>query len=152
MKRQTQSSGLQSSPTHLQVSIWYGCVLRGDLNNVKVGAFSNVQDRTVIHAARWVLSSSGQVLPHCPHSLLDEQSFLSSTSKSVAHTVQPHQVLRIVLVEILQSMGPNTPHATPCCYSAGQPPRASLPPPGLDATSALGRGACSSQPTSRTRR
>jgi hypothetical protein len=41
------------SPCHpLQTSIWYGCVLRGDLNSVKVGAFSNVQDRTVIHAAR----------------------------------------------------------------------------------------------------
>jgi len=35
-----------------QVSIWHNCVLRGDLNSIKVGAFSNVQDRTVIHAAR----------------------------------------------------------------------------------------------------
>lgn len=35
-----------------RVSIWYGCVLRGDLNNIKIGAFSNVQDRTIIHAAR----------------------------------------------------------------------------------------------------
>lgn len=33
-------------------SVWYGCVLRGDLNTIKVGAFSNVQDRTVVHAAR----------------------------------------------------------------------------------------------------
>ena len=36
----------------LQTTVWYGCVLRGDLNRIKVGAFSNVQDRTVIHAAR----------------------------------------------------------------------------------------------------
>jgi carbonic anhydrase/acetyltransferase-like protein (isoleucine patch superfamily) len=35
-----------------QVSIWHNCVLRGDLNSIKVGAFSNIQDRTVIHAAR----------------------------------------------------------------------------------------------------
>ena len=35
-----------------QVSIWHNCVLRGDLNTIKIGAFSNVQDRTVIHAAR----------------------------------------------------------------------------------------------------
>lgn len=35
-----------------RVSIWYGCVLRGDLSSVRVGAFSNIQDRTVIHAAR----------------------------------------------------------------------------------------------------
>jgi hypothetical protein len=39
-------------PPPTQTSIWYGCVLRGDLNSVRVGAFSNVQDRTVIHAAR----------------------------------------------------------------------------------------------------
>jgi carbonic anhydrase/acetyltransferase-like protein (isoleucine patch superfamily) len=35
-----------------QVSIWNNAVLRGDLNTIKIGAFSNVQDRTVIHAAR----------------------------------------------------------------------------------------------------
>lgn len=35
-----------------QVSVWHGCVLRGDLNSIKVGAFSNIQDRTVVHAAR----------------------------------------------------------------------------------------------------
>ncbi len=36
-----------------QVSIWYGCVLRADLNTIMVGAFTNIQDRTIIHAARW---------------------------------------------------------------------------------------------------
>ena len=40
------------SGTHVQVSVWYGRVLRGDLSTVRVGAFSNIQDRTVIHAAR----------------------------------------------------------------------------------------------------
>lgn len=35
-----------------RVSVWYGCVLRGDLNSIRVDCFSNVQDRTVIHAAR----------------------------------------------------------------------------------------------------
>lgn len=35
-----------------RVSIWYNAVLRGDLNSIKVGAFSNIQDRTVVHAAR----------------------------------------------------------------------------------------------------
>lgn len=30
-------------------SIWYGCVLRGDTNAIRVGARSNVQDGTVIH-------------------------------------------------------------------------------------------------------
>lgn len=35
-----------------RVSIWYGAVLRGDLNNITVESCSNIQDRTVIHAAR----------------------------------------------------------------------------------------------------
>jgi carbonic anhydrase/acetyltransferase-like protein (isoleucine patch superfamily) len=33
------------------VSVWYGCVLRGDLRPVTVGARSNVQDGTVVHVA-----------------------------------------------------------------------------------------------------
>ena len=32
-----------------RVSIWYGCVLRGDVNFLEVGADSNVQDGTVFH-------------------------------------------------------------------------------------------------------
>ena len=31
------------------VSIWYNCVLRGDINRIIIGARSNVQDGTVIH-------------------------------------------------------------------------------------------------------
>ncbi|MGB1278292.1 MAG: gamma carbonic anhydrase family protein, partial [Nannocystaceae bacterium] len=30
-------------------SVWYGCVLRGDVNRIEIGARSNVQDGTVIH-------------------------------------------------------------------------------------------------------
>ena len=30
-------------------SIWYNCVLRGDINRIVVGARSNVQDGTIIH-------------------------------------------------------------------------------------------------------
>jgi carbonic anhydrase/acetyltransferase-like protein (isoleucine patch superfamily) len=33
-------------------SIWFGCVLRGDTNFIRVGARSNIQDGTVIHVAR----------------------------------------------------------------------------------------------------
>jgi len=32
-----------------QSSIWYNCVLRGDVNSIVIGARSNVQDGTVIH-------------------------------------------------------------------------------------------------------
>ncbi|MFO0984759.1 MAG: gamma carbonic anhydrase family protein [Planctomycetota bacterium] len=31
------------------VSVWYGCVLRGDDAAIRIGAFTNVQDLTVIH-------------------------------------------------------------------------------------------------------
>lgn len=36
-----------------QVSVWNNAVIRGDLNNIRIGHVSNVQERTVIHAARW---------------------------------------------------------------------------------------------------
>jgi len=32
-----------------EVSVWYGCVLRGDVNRVVVGARSNLQDGVVVH-------------------------------------------------------------------------------------------------------
>lgn len=32
-----------------EVSVWYGCVLRGDVNFIEVGARSNLQDGTVVH-------------------------------------------------------------------------------------------------------
>ncbi|MFZ4764573.1 MAG: gamma carbonic anhydrase family protein [Roseimicrobium sp.] len=32
-------------------SVWYGCVLRGDINRIFVGAESNVQDGTIVHVA-----------------------------------------------------------------------------------------------------
>lgn len=36
-------------------SIWYGCVLRGDTNKIRVGKGSNVQDGTIVHVddPRW---------------------------------------------------------------------------------------------------
>jgi carbonic anhydrase/acetyltransferase-like protein (isoleucine patch superfamily) len=32
-----------------RASIWYGCVLRGDTNSIRIGADTNVQDGTVMH-------------------------------------------------------------------------------------------------------
>jgi carbonic anhydrase/acetyltransferase-like protein (isoleucine patch superfamily) len=31
--------------------IWYNCVIRGDVNNIKIGARTNIQDGTVIHVS-----------------------------------------------------------------------------------------------------
>jgi gamma-carbonic anhydrase len=32
-------------------SVWYGCVLRGDINSIVVGEGTNIQDGTVVHLA-----------------------------------------------------------------------------------------------------
>lgn len=36
-------------------SVWYGCVLRGDVHSIDIGAQTNVQDRSVVHvtSGRW---------------------------------------------------------------------------------------------------
>jgi carbonic anhydrase/acetyltransferase-like protein (isoleucine patch superfamily) len=51
----------------LQVSIWYGAVLRGDLNAIRVGSFSNIQDKTIIHAARCMLRLAPHGKSRHPH-------------------------------------------------------------------------------------
>jgi len=33
-------------------SIWFGCVLRGDVNSIRVGADTNIQDGSVVHVTR----------------------------------------------------------------------------------------------------
>jgi carbonic anhydrase/acetyltransferase-like protein (isoleucine patch superfamily) len=35
---------------HDKSSVWFGCVLRGDAERIEVGAGSNIQDGTVLHA------------------------------------------------------------------------------------------------------
>ncbi|MBK1788917.1 gamma carbonic anhydrase family protein [Prauserella cavernicola] len=35
---------------HAEVSVWYTTVLRGDMDSITVGARSNVQDGTIVHA------------------------------------------------------------------------------------------------------
>ncbi|NNE65759.1 MAG: gamma carbonic anhydrase family protein [Pyrinomonadaceae bacterium] len=33
-------------------SVWYGCVLRGDVNHIRIGSKTNIQDMTMIHVSR----------------------------------------------------------------------------------------------------
>ncbi|KNA19667.1 hypothetical protein SOVF_059540 [Spinacia oleracea] len=42
-------------------SIWYGCVLRGDVNFISIGSGTNIQDNSLVHVAKSNLS--GKVLP-----------------------------------------------------------------------------------------
>jgi carbonic anhydrase/acetyltransferase-like protein (isoleucine patch superfamily) len=32
-----------------EASVWYNCVLRGDVNRIRIGARTNIQDGTVVH-------------------------------------------------------------------------------------------------------
>ncbi|KAI3688889.1 hypothetical protein L2E82_46807 [Cichorium intybus] len=32
--------------------IWYGCVLRGDVNSISIGSDTNIQDRSLVHVAK----------------------------------------------------------------------------------------------------
>ena len=33
-------------------SIWYGCVIRGDVNSIRIGERTNIQDGTIVHVTR----------------------------------------------------------------------------------------------------
>ena len=33
-------------------SVWYGCILRGDVNFIRIGSRTNIQDASVIHVSR----------------------------------------------------------------------------------------------------
>ncbi len=35
-----------------EVGVWFGCVIRGDVNIVRIGKRTNIQDGTVIHVTR----------------------------------------------------------------------------------------------------
>jgi carbonic anhydrase/acetyltransferase-like protein (isoleucine patch superfamily) len=35
-----------------EVSIWYNCVLRGDINHIRIGARTNIQDGSTVHCDR----------------------------------------------------------------------------------------------------
>src|SRR3546814_18667 len=34
-----------------QASIWYGCILRADVEAIRIGARSNLQDGTIVHVS-----------------------------------------------------------------------------------------------------
>src|SRR4051812_38596617 len=70
-----------------QSSIWYGCVLRGDVNYIKIGARTNVQDHTVIHVSRYngpTIIGDGVTIGHCAlihAATCEDHSFIGMGSK-----------------------------------------------------------------------
>ena len=41
-------------------SVWYNCVIRGDVEYIKIGKNTNVQDGTVIHVSSYGFSATGR--------------------------------------------------------------------------------------------
>ncbi len=39
-------------------SVWFGCVIRGDVERIRIGPRTNIQDRTVIHVTRGRFSTT----------------------------------------------------------------------------------------------
>ena len=35
-----------------ETGVWFGCVIRGDVNSIRIGARTNIQDGTIIHVTR----------------------------------------------------------------------------------------------------
>jgi carbonic anhydrase/acetyltransferase-like protein (isoleucine patch superfamily) len=35
-----------------ETNVWFGCVIRGDVNTIRIGARTNIQDGTIIHVTR----------------------------------------------------------------------------------------------------
>jgi len=66
-------------------SIWFGCVIRGDVNKVRIGARTNIQDGTVIHVA------SGEQ-PVSAHSKIPEDGYptLIGDDVTVGHMALLH--------------------------------------------------------------
>ncbi|MCL7047500.1 hypothetical protein MKW94_003805 [Papaver nudicaule] len=55
-------------------SIWYGCVLRGDVNHINVGSGTNIQDNSLVHVANFFFKGRKTI-----------SSSLSLSSNGVVH-------------------------------------------------------------------
>ncbi len=66
-------------------SVWFGCVVRGDVNHIRIGARTNIQDGTVIHCA------SGEQ-PAGPHSKIPSNGYptLIGDDVTVGHMALLH--------------------------------------------------------------
>lgn len=65
-----------------EAGIWYNVVIRGDVNHIRIGARTNVQDGTVIHVTRKIaptLIGSGVTIGHkaCLHGcIIEDNAFI----------------------------------------------------------------------------
>jgi len=62
-----------------EASVWYNCVLRGDMNKIRIGARTNIQDGSVIH-----------VDPHRPGGPADGFPALIGADVLIGHMAMVH--------------------------------------------------------------
>ncbi len=67
-----------------QSSVWFGVVIRGDINSIRIGARSNIQDGTVIHC------DSGRKHAHNPKVSADGFPTLIGDDVTIGHMVMLH--------------------------------------------------------------
>lgn len=81
-----------------RVTVGYGAVLRGDLNNITIGAVSNIGDRTVVHTARCVRENRDQPRTERVHQCTadeinaDRMGFLDTCAGPLRPDSPPSQV------------------------------------------------------------
>ena len=68
-----------------QSSVWFGAVIRGDINAIRIGARSNIQDGTIIHV------DSGRKHEHNPK--IPEIGFPTTIGDDVSPTGWPERSL-----------------------------------------------------------
>ena len=72
--------------------LWYGCVVRGDVNTIRIGARTNIQDGTVIHCSPEATTVVGDrcVVGHQVHlegCVIEDDCLIGSGTVIVHHTV-----------------------------------------------------------------
>ncbi len=76
-----------------QASIWYGCIIRADVNYIRVGRGTNIQDATVIHVNRHggpTIIGEGVTVGHSAllHACrLEDYSFIGMGAKVIDYSV-----------------------------------------------------------------
>jgi gamma-carbonic anhydrase len=70
-----------------EASIWYNCVLRGDVNAIRIGARSNVQDGTVIHCDSDMPGRSGS------KTIIEDDALIGHMAMLHGCTVRAHALV-----------------------------------------------------------
>ncbi len=68
-------------------SIWYNCVLRGDVNAIRIGARSNIQDGTVIHCDSDMPGQSGS------KTIIEDDALIGHMAMLHGCTVRAHALV-----------------------------------------------------------